>query len=235
MLVLPVIISLHLQKVWIFIFMLLAWHESIHIVCAKRLGYTCSEVIVYPFGLSARIKDFEMKNSKYEILITVAGLSVHIVMYFLLYLLVKAQMISNAFMLYLNTINMQIFCFNLLPIYPLDGGRIIANIYELIFPYRKAKLLTLLSSFLILLYYVKMGLLENVSGILVTLFFGFQIMYHSIRFKCGYQQFYLYRYLHGPIGKVKMHTHNDIYKNRNNVIIQAQHLKNEREFLSHYI
>lgn len=232
--ILPVIFSLHMQKVMLFIFLLLSLHESMHILCAYLLDYHIIEVCVYPFGLSARIKDFEYKNSIYEILITLSGLSVHIIMYFILHLMSMQNWISNSFMQYLNMINMQIFCFNLIPIYPLDGGRMIRNLLELLFVYKKAKILSLLFSFLFLFHYLVVGLLHSLSGILISIFFIFQLLLACYQFFDTLMEFYLYRYLYGFKGKIKIHHHHDIYKNRANIIVSNHHMISERDFLSRY-
>ncbi|NBK98170.1 MAG: hypothetical protein EOM50_09140 [Erysipelotrichia bacterium] len=233
--VLPIVFSLHLQKVLLFIFMLLTLHEAMHILCAYKLGYETKEVCIYPFGLSAMIKDFEYKNSYDELLITLAGLSVHIIMYGFLCLLSQYAIISYSFMLYLNQINMQIFCFNLIPIYPLDGGRILANLLELLFVYTLAKRLSLLLSLLFLLYYIKRGLLSSLSGVIIAIFFMIQLGLASVHFAMNIKAFYLYRYLHKHSYPLKVHAHKDIYKNKTNVIIKEHKLLSEREFLSRYI
>ncbi|MDD3049366.1 MAG: site-2 protease family protein [Bacilli bacterium] len=233
--ILPVILSMHMQKVMIFIFLLLTLHESMHIICAHFLGYQTIEVCVYPFGLSARIKDFEYKNSIYEIVVTLSGLSVHIIMYFILKWISQQALISINFMEYLNMINIQILCFNLIPLYPLDGGRIIRNVLELLFVYKKAKRISLFLSLLLLLYYIYIGLLKSLSGMIICTFFICQLLWFFYQFKYTTMEFYLYRYLHGSFGKVKMHKQQDIYKNKTNIIIEDGKIKSEHEFLSHYI
>lgn len=233
--ILPIIFSLHMQKTMLFIFVLLSLHESMHIMCAYFLGYQTVEVCIYPFGFSARIKDFEYKNSIYEILITLSGLSVHIIMYFFLYLIYMIGWVSFSFMEYLNVINIQILCFNLIPIYPLDGGRIIRNILEILFVYKKAKLFSLIFSFILLGYYMMIGLLNSLSGVIICIFFLFQLFLAIIQYRSSILEFYLYRYIHGPFGKVKVHDKQDIYKNKTNVIIEKSRLLNECDFLSRYI
>lgn len=233
--ILPIIFSLHMQKIMLFIFTLLSIHESMHIICAHFLGYQTVEVCVYPFGLSARIKDFEYRNSIYEILITLSGLSVHIIMYFFLHLINVLGWISFSFMEYLNMINIQILCFNLIPIYPLDGGRMIRNLLEILFVYKKAKMISIFVSFLLLGYYMMIGLLNSLSGIIICIFFLFQLILAIYQYQSSNLEFYLYRYLHGAFGKMKIHHKQDIYKNKTNVIVEKTNLLNETEFLSRYI
>lgn len=233
--ILPIIFSLHMQKIMLFIFTLLSIHESMHIICAHLLGYQTVEVCIYPFGLSARIKDFEYKNSIYEILITLSGLSVHIFMYFILHLMNMLGWISFSFMEYLNMMNIQILCFNLIPIYPLDGGRMIRNLLEILFVYKKAKMISIFFSFLLLGYYLMIGLLNSLSGMIISIFFLFQLLLAIYQYHSSNIEFYLYRYIHGTNKKIKIHNKQDIYKNKTNIIIENTHLLNESEFLSRYI
>lgn len=231
---LPIVFSLHMQKVFLFVFVLLSIHEGMHILFAQKRGYHVQKVVISPIGLSAHIKDFEYKKSKDEIVITLAGLSVHIITYFLLPLFVELKFMSTSFMLYLNNINMSIFLFNLIPIYPLDGGRILGNIFELIFPIKTAKKLRIISSIIVLGTLIYVGFYEYIMGIFFILFFLVHIILDCCLFDRNMKQFYLYRYLHGVIAKKKVHHKQDIYKNKDNYLLVRGNIIREKSFLTKY-
>lgn len=230
----PLVYLSHTYKILLFIFTLLSIHELMHIICAKHFHYQTTKICIYPFGLNAHIKDFEYKKSIYEILITLAGLSVHIFMYIILIILYHADLISYNFMDYLNSINLTILLFNCIPIYPLDGGRILRNILEFIFPYKKARQLSLLFSFFFLLFLAYYKFFYGFSGMFLFVFFFIQLLICCFTFKKNLYDFYLYRFLHLFDGKVKVHDKQDIYKNRLNYIIENDRLKKESEYLEKY-
>ena len=75
----------------------------------------------------------EYSNSVNEILIAMGGpLSIY-VSSFLLYVLYEFGFISMSFYEYLFDINLNIFLFNILPIYPLDGGRVLHGLCHYFF------------------------------------------------------------------------------------------------------
>lgn len=233
--VLPIALSLHLGKVLLFIFILLSIHEMMHIIVAKHFGISCGKVMVYPFGLCAYLPHLEHQGSWVQIRILWAGLSVHIIAYFILFLANQWDLISNAFFQYLRDINWQILVVNLLPIYPLDGSRILRSLLEFLFPYRISKALSLGLS-LICAGWLLIRNLWQVPSVWLW-FFLFLIVWINevIHFKEEVRDFYLYRFLYGGFGRVKLHQYSDIYKNRQNLIFHNGKLFHENEFLSQYI
>lgn len=232
---LPIIYGMHLYKILFFLFLLMSIHESFHLVCAYCLGYKIDSVCIYPFGLSAKIQDFEYKNSFYEIIITVCGLSVHFFAAFLIPMLSDFFDLSQNFTQYLLKANYAILLFNLMPIYPLDGGRILRNVLEYIFSFKVAKFISLCVSLIfmpILFYFFNF---TKMQIIFFSFLFIIQIFLFLYRFKEDVYAFYLHRYLHYRNRKLKFHHHNDIYKNRENFFVKEGKFMHELEFLSKHI
>lgn len=95
-----------------YFYMFIFLHELAHILVALILKIKLIDVSFLPFGVNARF-DFENHKIK-EILISFAG-----------------PILSLIFALYLpkyRVINLFILITNLIPIFPLDGGRILKNI-----------------------------------------------------------------------------------------------------------
>ena len=91
-------------------------HELIHIITARVLQIKVIEVSFLPFGVNAK---FNFKNNKIkEIIVASAGPIFSLIM-------------SICFEYY-KVENLFIFITNILPIYPLDGGRILKNIMKLV-------------------------------------------------------------------------------------------------------
>ncbi len=233
--VFPLVISLHLEKVLLFIFLLLSIHESMHIIIARCFGYEVSEVRVYPFGLVAHIRYFEYKNSFHEILIVCAGLLVHVVAISVLQFLCSLHVVSIAFQNYLQGVNMQLLMFNLLPIYPLDGGRIIRSLLEYVFPFVLAKKISMYTSCILVAVYIHASLLYSLSGMLLVCLFCFQYGLYILSFSWDVHQFYMYRLLHPVQKRTRIHRKKDIYKNVYNVVVKDKQFLSEKQFLQFLI
>ncbi len=126
-------------KTFLILFLMLLIHESFHVLTALFLHYQVDEIKVIPFGFHARIRHLDHGFFYEKILILTAGLTAHLLFPILIYLCYRQNIISFAYMDYLMKMNQAILFFNLLPIYPLDGGRILLSIIHLFFNYALSK------------------------------------------------------------------------------------------------
>lgn len=90
-------------------------HETGHYFTAKILNENVSYIKVQPWGICLRCEHF--KTYKSEMLVSLAGPMVNII------LLLISSIFKNPF---LYAVNLFMLVLNLLPIYPLDGGRILS-------------------------------------------------------------------------------------------------------------
>lgn len=104
-------------------------HEFSHYLVAKKLGYFCERMVIYPSGalLSGSTDEFAFRD---EILISIAGPLINIIMAILcVFLWWVYPEIYNYTADFLVS-NLAIAFFNLLPIFPLDGGRVVLAIFS---------------------------------------------------------------------------------------------------------
>lgn len=121
------------------VFMLLLFgcvvlHELGHALAARRWGVATREIVLYPFGGVARID--RMPSGKAELVIALAGPAVNLVLAAMLGAVLFAlrahapgsaeELIADAPVLWqLLWSNLVLFGFNLLPAFPMDGGRVL--------------------------------------------------------------------------------------------------------------
>lgn len=209
---------LPLVKTFCFIFVILSIHEAAHILMALLFQYPIRKVIVYPFGLCAVIDSIGYQSGYQDLLILCAGPATHLLQPLLLKVCLWAGCISQPYFEYLCMMNWSVLIFNLLPVYPLDGGRITELLLQLFFPYLLAgKLCNLLSIVWMIVLYAN-GVLTGVSGIAVC---GLMILENVVTYRRRPFQrarFYEYR-LHHPVAyPIRMNTGKDLYRFSNNVM-----------------
>ena len=102
-------------------------HELAHAEVSLRLGYSLDRFALMPYGASLK-GEFEGVRAKDEILIAVAGPLFNVVVAVICTALWWLVPTSYAFTDRLVAANVFTALFNLLPIFPLDGGRALLEI-----------------------------------------------------------------------------------------------------------
>ena len=101
-------------------------HEMGHLLASKILGYSANGMKIEPFGVCLNLSS-HISNSPHEFVISMAGPFANFIMLALGTALAysgicipKAFFVANFYMLFIN----------LLPVMPLDGGRIIKSVLK---------------------------------------------------------------------------------------------------------
>ncbi len=114
----------------IIIFGLVLLHEIAHILAARGYGVRVRSIELYPYGGTAVLEDTFEGKRKEETVIAFAGPAFNLVLLFLIQALRREGIMSGEWALELVKINFWLACFNLLPVLPLDGGRIARAIFS---------------------------------------------------------------------------------------------------------
>ncbi|NBI29772.1 M50 family metallopeptidase [Chengkuizengella marina] len=100
-------------------------HEMGHVVAAKNFGWDVKSVQLLPFGGVAEVETHRNTSAKEEIIVAVAGPLQNCWMIGFVYFMQRTEMIDLVWAEYFIHANLMIALFNLLPILPLDGGKIV--------------------------------------------------------------------------------------------------------------
>ncbi len=109
--------------IYVYYFVFIILHELTHLVVAKKLGYFPKKLKLTAFGASLEgFDDFFLSD---EIKIVLAGPIFNLVVIILCYLSFWFSPESFEFLNDILIANQAILCFNILPIFPLDAGRLV--------------------------------------------------------------------------------------------------------------
>ncbi|MCC3356567.1 M50 family metallopeptidase [Bacillus sp. REN16] len=114
------------------LFIIILVHEMGHAACAHFFSWRIKKIQLLPFGGVAEMDEHGNRPLKEELLVILAGPLQHIWMVVVAYLLTAGSVISEKTFDLFFYHNAVIFFFNLLPIWPLDGGKLV----YLFFSYR---------------------------------------------------------------------------------------------------
>lgn len=121
------------------VFICVLLHELGHALAAKKVGITISDITLYPIGGILHLDTNTTKNMiDSEFFITICGPLVNAILTIIGILL--CPIIDT--LLFIQ-VNLTLFCFNLfIPVYPMDGGRILRSSLVFFFPLSKANYIT---------------------------------------------------------------------------------------------
>lgn len=120
------------------LFTIVIIHELGHACTALSFGWRLKKIELLPFGGVAEVDEHGNRSIKEEALVIVAGPLMNVIMIIVGFLFLQAGVISSSFAYLFIEYNVIILLFNLLPIWPLDGGKLLQLVCSLVLPYKKA-------------------------------------------------------------------------------------------------
>jgi stage IV sporulation protein FB len=203
------------------------FHELGHYLTAKMFNWNIERIDIYPLGGITRFNDKINKNAFEELLVTIMGPVFQILLTFLF---VYFKLDNDVF-----NFSKVLLMFNLLPIVPLDGSKIISIIVYMLKPYKKVlELLIEISyiTFLLVLYYM---IIEKLSLFIIFVFILliFKIEEERCNIICYFNKFLIERCLGNYLFKrsIIIHKIEDMYKYRNNYIVRNNVIIGEKDII----
>jgi stage IV sporulation protein FB len=131
---------------FILVFCLIFIHELGHAAAAYFFQWRIKRIVLLPFGGVAEVDEHGNKPFKEELIVVLAGPCQHIWMAGVGYFLMTFNIWSTAFYEQFLTYNFMILFFNLLPIWPLDGGKLLFLACARRYPFKRAHIVSLVIS-----------------------------------------------------------------------------------------
>lgn len=119
------------------LFVIVLIHELGHACTARSFGWRVRKIELLPFGGVAEMDEYGNRPIKEEALVILAGPLMNLIMIGMAFFSLYAGYWSEAFAYQFLEYNLLILLFNLLPIWPLDGGKLMQLFLCLTFPYKK--------------------------------------------------------------------------------------------------
>lgn len=201
-------------------------HDLGHLITMKIFKVNVSKLIILPFGslIESNIKYNEKTIIKF--LIAISGVTFQFILFFIVNLLFKYNLINTISLDIFNKYNKFIIIFNLLPIIPLDGSKILEVLLESIFPFKiiiYIKCIISIITIVILTFCLKLSL-DLINILFISLFKTYEEL---LNINIIFNKFMLERYLYKPdFKKVKyIKSISQIHKNGINFINNVNEIK----------
>ena len=213
-------------KIFIIISVLIIIHELGHFIFAKIFGIETDKIYIYPLGGISKF-NMPLNTSPYkEFLILIMGPIFQNIAYFILLTIFNDK---NLILQY----HIGILTFNLLPIYPLDGGKLLHLIFTKFIPYKFSFKVVIVISYITTIILLISNNQLSINMILTYTFLIYLIRRENLKINFRYNKFLLERYLNNYFFKKEkiISNENNFYRTKKNIIKCNNQLFSEQEYL----
>ncbi len=167
-----------LFKDLLLLFIIILIHEWGHYSMARFFKWRIRRIVLLPFGGMAEVDEHGNRPFKEDFLVVLFGPLQHVWMIAIGYALHSTDLWSAHFFDNFLAFNFMILLFNLLPIWPLDGGKLLFLLFAYLRPFKKAHLTILTFSLLLLSSLLLFSMIMDkfhLNLIVISLFLLFSI------------------------------------------------------------
>lgn len=209
-------------------------HELGHYLICKLKKFKVIEIVIYPYGGITKLEEFINRDIDDELLLATFGVIFQSLYFLIIYILFTHGLIRGYAFNIFSDYHYSILFFNLLPIYPLDGFRILNLFLAKKISYKKSNDITLYFSILLLAFlFIQNYYTFNYAYIIVlsTLISNIISFYKSRKYL--FNRFLLERYLYNIcFNNVKVIANKDkMHKNSIHIIKDGDNFLPEKLFL----
>lgn len=119
-------------------------HEMGHIITSMCFKWNIDKIIILPFGGLTKYNEIINRPLIEELMVSISGVIIQMIFY----IIIRDRIDYK----YFNLINYFILVFNLIPIYPLDGAKILNVVFNKITTFKNSILLTVIVSYIFLIF-----------------------------------------------------------------------------------
>ena len=196
------------------IFIIVIVHEMGHIFFLKVFKIPIEKVIIYPFGgltiINSRLHERIYKN----IIVSLGGIFFQIFLILLVKLLFwKGLILISTYDLYMKY-NYLLIMFNIIPIIPLDGSKLVFAFLTKFFSYKTSYYVLGVISIVSLIGFIIYNFVFKINDLIIYLFFLEQMMEFIKNYKYMMNKFFLERVMYEHYYDGIISDCNDIFKLR---------------------
>ena len=208
-------------------------HEIGHLIMAKIYHCDIEQISLNIFGFSIELKNVEYLKLHQQLLVYIAGPLTVFISAVILVLASRFNIINEyQFYKYMDN-NIAMCLFNLIPLYPLDGGRILDAFYRKCYPVKECFILKRIWTIVCSIFLCYILISQNQLILLIVLMS--MIVMYLITSKYEYSNYLQNRLLLNINFETKVSFENEIYHFNNNYYWEGNQLINEKDYIPRLI
>jgi len=222
-------LSGYYKEISIILFILIV-HELGHFFLMKLFNIKVNKITIYPYGGMIKSNILINTNSLKILLISLGGIINQIILFLLIYLFNTIGLINDNLYTIFNYSNISIIIFNLLPIYPLDGYKILNSILELFLSFKNSLIISLIVNIVCLISFIIYLFLYKINNYIIVIFLLTVFFKYLSEIKYIFNKLYIERIIYKMEykGLVSVDKLSNLHKNKFNYINGVK----ENEYIS---
>ena len=211
-------------------------HELGHFIAAKINKLNVEKIIVYPYGGLVKMNNLINTSINKDLLVAISGIIFQLIYFLIITVLYKQGLIRDYIYELFNMYNKTILAFNILPIHPLDGSKILNLLLSKIIPYDKANKLNIFVSLITSIIIISINYYKfNYTTFLILGVILDNIIKYYKEIKYLFNKFLLERHIYKiTYNKTKKISKLDnMYKDKYHIIKENNAYITEKQALSH--
>ena len=210
-------------------------HELGHYTIAKINKLNVEKIIIYPYGGLVKMNNPINTSIKKELAVAISGILFQLIYYLIIIILHKQGIIRDYIFNLFTMYNTSILTFNILPIHPLDGSKILNLLLSTILPLNLSNKLNIIISIITLILLITINYYQfNYTTILIIGVILDNLIKYRKQLKYIFNKFLLERYIYKlTYNKTKKISKiNNMYKEKYHILKENNTYITEKQALS---
>lgn len=211
-------------------------HEIGHYTIAKINRLTVEKIVIYPYGGIVKMNNLINTKINKELSVAISGIIFQTIYYLIIVFFYKEGIVRQYIFSLFKTYNTSILLFNLLPIHPLDGSKILNLLLSKFIPFNIANKLNIIVSIITLIITISINYYNfNYTTLLIIGVILDNIIKYQKQLKYIYNKFLLERYIYkiNHNKTKKINKINNMYKEKYHILKENNTYITEKQALSH--
>ena len=172
-------------------------HETGHYIAAKLNKINVEKIIIYPYGGLVKMNNLINTSINKELLVAISGILSQIIFYIIISILYHQGYIRDYIFNLFTTYHYSILIFNILPIHPLDGSKILNLLLSKMIPFSIANKINIIVSIITTIIMLLINYYNfNYTTILILWLIMDNLIKYTKELKYVFNKFLLERYIY---------------------------------------
>ena len=210
-------------------------HELGHYLIAKYNKLNPVKIIIYPFGGITKMNNLVNTETTKELLVAISGIFFQSIYYLIIVFIYKHNLIREYIFNLFTKYHYSIFIFNILPIYPLDGSKVLSLILSKYFPFKKSIKINIFISIITMIILLIVNYYKfNYTLILISTVIVDKLIKYYKNINYLFNKYLLERYLYKikPKRNTTILKIDNMYKEKYHIIKEKKEYLTEKQYLN---